>query len=132
MAARGVGNFDTQQAKQAARDMFGPSAQHRPTALFVANDHMAISAMDVLRGELGLVIPHDVAVVGYDDVPPASWGAYDLTTVRQRANLMVEHTVETLLAEIGQPETFEPRQIAIDGPLVVRGSTEENINIQAN
>ena len=45
---------------------------------------------------------------------------------------MVEHTVETLLAEIGQPETFEPRQIAIDGPLVVRGSTEENINIQAN
>jgi len=132
IAARGVGNFDTQQAKQAARDMFGPSVKHRPTALFVANDHMAISAMDVLRGELGLVIPHDVAVVGYDDVPPASWGAYDLTTVRQRANLMVEHTVETLLAEIGQPETFEPRQIAIDGPLVIRGSTEENIKIQAN
>jgi len=45
----------------------------RPDAVFVANDHMAIAVMDVLRHELGLSVPGDVSLVGFDDVPPASW-----------------------------------------------------------
>ena len=72
--------------------------------------------------ELGLRIPEDVSVVGYDDVPPAAWAAYNLTTVRQRANLMVEETVDALMAHIETPDTAAPRRVAIDGPLVVRGS----------
>ena len=71
----------------------------RPDAVFVANDHMAIAVMDVLRHEMGLSVPGDVSVVGYDDVPPAAWLSYSLTTVRQRANLMVERTVDVLLAQ---------------------------------
>jgi len=123
LVARGVGNYRTDQASEAALKMFSAPASQRPDALFVANDYMAFAVLDALRERLGLSVPNDVAVVGYDDVPPASWAAYDLTTVRQRSNLMVEHTVDTLLAEIDAPSTFEPRQIAIDGPLIVRGST---------
>jgi DNA-binding LacI/PurR family transcriptional regulator len=48
-------------------------------------------------------VPEDVSVVGYDDVPMAAWPAYDLTTVRQPANRMVEATVETLLGQIEDP-----------------------------
>jgi len=116
---RQVGNFHYEQACDAARRMFDRS--DHPDALFAANDHMAFAAMDVLRFELGLSVPGDVSVIGFDDVPPAAWPAYDLTTVRQRANLMVERTVATLLKMIERPgETAE--QHVLPAPLIVRGS----------
>ena len=119
--ARGVGNFVLEQARAATRQMFGGSPQTRPDAVFVANDHMAFAVMDVLRFELGLNVPADVSVVGYDDVPAASWPAYDLTTVRQRANQMITTTVDILLDEI-ENESVAPRRVQIDGPLIQRGS----------
>ncbi|SMX48986.1 LacI family DNA-binding transcriptional regulator [Ruegeria arenilitoris] len=120
--AHGIGEFHTENARAAARTMFDVAPERRPDAVFVANDHMALAVMDVLRFELGLRIPEDVSVVGYDDVPPAGWPAYNLTTIRQRANLMVAETVAALLDHIEEPKTSEPRKVAIDGPLIVRTS----------
>lgn len=120
--ARETGDFHTETAREAARRMFSRPEAERPDAVFVANDHMALAVMDVIRFELGLSVPGDVSVIGYDDVPPAAWPAYSLTTVRQRANLMVEETVAALLEHIGTPETAKPRRVAIEGPLIVRGS----------
>ena len=104
--------------------MFQRPAELRPDAVFVANDHMALFVLDVLRYELNLKVPEEVAVVGYDDVPPAGWPAYDLTTVRQRSNLMVGETVSTLIKQIEDPTDFVPRQVTIDGPLVIRSTTQ--------
>lgn len=117
--ARDVGNFVMDEAKEATRRMF--AKPERPDAIFVANDHMAFGVMDVLRFELGLSVPGDVSVVGYDDVPPSSWAAYDLTSVRQRANLMVDATVDILLNQIQHPDAA-PRVVALEAPLVIRGS----------
>lgn len=119
--ARGVGNFVLEQARVATRQMFGGSPETRPDAVFVANDHMAFAVIDVLRSEFGFDVPADVSVVGYDDVPAASWPAYDLTTVRQRANQMITTTVDILLDEI-ENESVAPRRVQIDGPLIQRGS----------
>ncbi len=116
--ARGVGNFVAEQAREATLRMF---ASDPPDAVFVANDHMAISVMDTLRFELGLQVPGDVSVLGYDDVAVASWPAYNLTTIRQPANRMVAETVDILLSKIENPGAA-PRRIEIDGPLIVRGS----------
>ncbi len=122
--ARATGDFHADKAAQAARDMFDKPADQRPDAVFVANDHMGFAVMDVLRFELGLTVPDDVAVIAYDDVPIASWPAYDMTTVRQPANRMVAETVDILLAEIdGQSDG--PRRVEIDGPLIIRGSTRK-------
>jgi len=117
--ARAVGNFHADQAQAAARDLFATAEP--PDAVFVANDHMAFAVMDVLRFELGLSIPGDVSVVGYDDVSISAWPSYDLTTVRQPANRMVEETVRTMLDRIKDPSA-PARRVAIDGPLIVRGS----------
>jgi DNA-binding LacI/PurR family transcriptional regulator len=117
--AREVGNYVLAEAKDAARRMF--SGPDHPDAVFVANDHMAFGVLDVLRSELGLDVPGDVSVVAYDDVPPAAWAAYNLTTVRQRANQMVDATVDMLLRQIDQGET-KPEQVLVDAPLVVRGT----------
>ncbi|ROU02921.1 LacI family DNA-binding transcriptional regulator [Histidinibacterium lentulum] len=117
--SRAAGEFRLETARTAARVLFaGPD---RPDAVFVANDHMAFGVMDVLRHELGLSVPGDVSVVGYDDVPPAAWPAYDLTTVRQAATRMVAETVAILIDQIEQA-CDEPRRIAISADLRVRGS----------
>lgn len=119
--AREVGNFNSDEARQAARTMF--SKQNFPDAVFVANDAMAIAVIDVIRFELGLEVPDQVSVVGYDDVPISSWPAYDLTTVRQPANRMVAETVSILIESIENKTTIA-RRVEIDGPLMVRGSAK--------
>jgi DNA-binding LacI/PurR family transcriptional regulator len=119
--AREVGNFNSDEARQAARTMF--SKQNFPDAVFVANDAMAIAVIDVIRFELGLQVPEQVSVVGYDDVPISSWPAYDLTTVRQPANRMVAETVSILIESIENKTTIA-RRVEIDGPLMVRGSAK--------
>lgn len=112
------GMYDREIAAQAARDLFaGPD---RPDAVFVGNDHMAFAVMDVLRFELGLRVPDEVSVVGYDDVPLAAWPVYDLTTVRQPVNRMVAETVALLIARI--EGGTEPRRVQVPGPLILRGS----------
>ena len=117
--ARGVSDFDFDKAKVVAREMFaGPD---RPDAVFCANDHMAFAVMDVLRFELGLTVPDDVSVVGYDDVTLSAWPSYDLTTVRQPAGRLAEAAIDILMDRLADPETV-PRRVALDGPLVLRGS----------
>ena len=109
---RGVGNFEFDQARRATRRMFSGNRETWPDALFVANDHMAFAVMDTLRAELGLVIPDDVSIVGYDDVPAAAWPSYDLTTVRQCTEKMIKATVDMLLSEIDNQGTL-PCQVKI-------------------
>jgi DNA-binding LacI/PurR family transcriptional regulator len=96
------------------------SGPDRPDAIFVGNDHMAFAVMDALRSDLGLRVPEDVSVVGYDDVPMAAWPAYALTTIRQPVNRMVAATVDALLGQIEGDAT--PQKLRIDGPLMVRRS----------
>lgn len=114
------GMFSRETAAQATRDLFG---DHHPDAVFVGNDHMAFAVMDVLRFELGLNVPGDVSVVGYDDVPLASWPAYDLTTIRQPVRRMVDATVDLMLGQI--EGDHDPHKIRIDGTLIRRGSVRD-------
>ncbi len=114
------GMYRRDVAADVARALFAHSGP-RPDAIFVGNDHMAFAVMDVLRCELGIRIPEDISVVGYDDVPLAAWGAYDLTTMRQPLNRMVETVVHDLLHRIADPEA-DPVQIRIEGELKIRGS----------
>lgn len=125
MAAAGLepvamidGMYDREATIRATRDLFDRA--DRPDALFVGNDHMAFAAMDELRFGLGLSVPGDVSVIGYDDVPMAAWPAYDLTTIRQPVNRMVRATVEAILGMI--EGDVAPQKTHIDGPLVARGS----------
>ncbi len=112
------GMYDRNAARAATVSLL--SAAQMPDAIFVGNDHMAFVVIDTLR-QHGLRVPQDISVVGYDDVPIAGWPAYDLTTVRQPMNRMVEATVDTLLAQIADPDR-PAQKIEIDAPLMVRGS----------
>ncbi|MGO1766605.1 LacI family transcriptional regulator [Advenella sp. S44] len=116
IAYRDTGHYSFAGAQDATRRLFDRT--ERPDAVFVANDHMAIAAMDVLRLEFGLRVPQDVGVIGFDDVPQASWGAYQLTTVSQRVEPMVDATVELLLEQMcGE---VRAREIVVPCSLVER------------
>jgi DNA-binding LacI/PurR family transcriptional regulator len=113
------GAYAREKAAAVTRELCqGPE---RPDAIFVGNDHMAFAVMDTLRHELGLRVPQDVSVVGYDDVPMAAWPAYGLTTIRQPVNRMVEATVAALLNQI-EGGSSAPTKVKINGPLMVRTS----------
>lgn len=113
------GMYSREVASRAARELM--AMKDRPDAIFVGNDHMAFAVLDTLRFELGYDVPGDVSIVGYDDVPQAEWPAYNLTSLRQPVNRMVEATVDTLLGQIDNPD--RPAQtLEIAGPLVVRGT----------
>ena len=117
---RVVGGYSFEGAAEAARQLF--DRPDRPDAVFVANDHMAFSVMDVIRDELGLSIPRNVSVIGYDDVPQAAWKGYDLTTVSQAGAEMVDATAEILLEQI-EKSAVRKRAVVLPARLVVRGST---------
>ncbi|MFT4742555.1 MAG: DNA-binding LacI/PurR family transcriptional regulator [Yoonia sp.] len=116
------GMYDRETARAATLDLM--DRRTPPDAIFVGNDHMAFAVMDCLRAEMGLSVPNDVAVVGYDDVPMAAWGSYDLTTMRQPLNRMVDATIDRLLTQI-EDKTAPPRAIEIDGALIQRSSTRK-------
>ena len=112
------GMYKREVAKSCAVQLL--SGQTRPDAIFVGNDHMAFAVIDAVR-EAGLTPGRDISIVGFDDVPLASWGAYDLTTLRQPVNRMVDSTVDLILGQIESGDAV-PQEIEIEGKLILRGS----------
>ncbi|HSV78405.1 MAG TPA: LacI family DNA-binding transcriptional regulator [Ramlibacter sp.] len=89
--------------------------------IFCANDLLAIGACDGLRA-MGRVVPQDVWVIGYDDIPMAGWGAVGLSTMRQPLNVMARLAVQKLVARLNG-ETGKPETIRLHNELVVRATS---------
>lgn len=119
--SRADGRFTRKGARLATLSLF--SRDDRPTAVFVANDFMAFTVIDVLRYEPNLRVPEDVSVVGYDDVAMSNWPAYDLTTVRQPLNRMVAETINILINNIDEG-ILRSKRVALHSALVERSSTQ--------
>lgn len=92
-----------------------------PTAIFCANDLTAFGAIDGAVS-LGLRVPEDVWIVGYDDIAMAGWDVFDLTTVRQPLSELANTAVRFLMERVADP-SLPVRQKVYDNQLVVRGST---------
>lgn len=112
------GDWSYESGFWAARRLLDRGA--RFTALFAHNDRMAIGAMRALR-EAGLAIPDDVALVGYDDTPPASYSYPPLTTVHQPMQEVGKLAVQLLFRMIEDPEI--QRVETLLKPYLVRRST---------
>ena len=78
------------------------SAPEPPTAIFCANDVIAVGTMNAAQA-LGISIPDDVTIVGFDDIALASWNVFRLTTVRQDLAAMSQATVRLLRERMDDP-----------------------------
>ncbi|XVV16152.1 LacI family DNA-binding transcriptional regulator [Actinoplanes sp. CA-131856] len=99
------------------------TSENRPTAIFACNDTLALGAMEAAR-TLGLRIPEDVSVVGFDDMPVTQWSAPPLTTVRQPFAEMGRVAVRRLL-RLAAGESLDSPRVELATELIVRKSTSK-------
>lgn len=92
----------------------------RPTAVLAMSDELALGVMDAAH-DLGLTVPDDLSIVGFDDAPTAAAARPPLTTVHQDLREKGRVATRLLLDQLDGP--VAPRSIVLPTRLVVRGST---------
>ena len=116
------GTYDWQLVRKIARQIL--TLPEPPTAIFAGNDTLALVILEVAQS-LGLRVPEDLSLVGFDDLPMAAVVSPGLTTVRQPLIAIGAAATRTLIREIeGDAVENEERQDIVMSPeLIVRGST---------
>ncbi|MEV5716691.1 LacI family DNA-binding transcriptional regulator [Amycolatopsis mediterranei] len=114
-----IGAYDPEVSAASAHALLtGPD---RPTAVFAANDISAIATVGAAR-ELGLTVPDDLSVVGFDNVPESALCSPPLTTVDQPIREMGHRAIRMLIALINGDDV-DRTHVTLDTGLVVRRST---------
>jgi LacI family transcriptional regulator len=93
-----------------------------PTAVFCANDVIAIGALDAAR-KMGLRVPEDVSIIGVDDIPMASWSMISLTTVRQPIGEIGSMAAKLITELVTSGSNRKPSQHILPTSLVQRSTT---------
>jgi LacI family transcriptional regulator len=104
---RRVGQFSHHSGYQWCLDLL--AAEPRPTAVFAANDVIAFGALDAAR-RVGVRVPAELSIVGFDDIDMAGWEGFNLTTVRQPLAEMGRAASKLLLERIGSDVELAPRK----------------------
>lgn len=112
------GNYTYESGFNITQEIF--TANKKIDCVFCINDITAIGAMDAIRS-LGLSIPKDVSVFGFDNIRPAGWPTYSLTTWEQPLEDMVTRTVNILLDKINN-NTESHQTLMMKGQLILRTS----------
>ena len=115
-----VSLMNTSQGEEAAKKIL--ALKTIPTAIFCANDLLALGVMRTLR-ENKLRIPEQISVLGYDDIEFAASAAVPLSSISQPAYQMGVTAADLLLNECEEAETHEHQQIRFQPQLVERAST---------
>ncbi len=114
------GDFTEEGGYYATRRMLA----HQPEAIFCASDTMALGAIRAIR-EANLAIPEDIAIMGYDDLPPARYANPPLSTIRQPILRFGIKAVETLI-DLIEKGTEPPRRLLFETELIIRESCGAN------
>ncbi|GID67193.1 LacI family transcriptional regulator [Actinoplanes cyaneus] len=109
-------------ARAAATGLARRPAADRPTAVFCANDLLALGVLQTVTRER-LRVPGDLAIVGYDDIAFAAAAAVPLTSVRQPRQQLGRVAAQLLFEEIDDPGRHGHRQVVFQPELIARAST---------
>jgi LacI family transcriptional regulator len=114
-----VGDFSEESGYRAGGEIL--RLDPRPTAVFAANDSMALGLLSAFQ-EAGLRVPGDMAVAGFDDIPIARFLTPPLTTVRVGVAELGARAMERLLAAVESGAAHERKHEVLATSLVIRGS----------
>lgn len=113
--------------RQAADDLAALPRSRRPTAVFCANDLLALGVLQGLTAH-GLQVPDDIALVGYDDIEFAAAAAVPLSSVRQPRAQLGRTAAELLLEEAVDEGAHSHRHVVFQPELVIRASSAHDRN----
>lgn len=111
------------EGRRAGAGIAALAAGERPDAIVAANDLLAIGILESLLLRSTLRVPHDIALVGYDDIEWAASAIVPLTSVRQPSELIGETAAKLLIEEGRQPAGIERPHLQFAPELVPRAST---------
>ncbi|WP_298849078.1 LacI family DNA-binding transcriptional regulator [uncultured Ruegeria sp.] len=114
------GDFSLDSGHAAARRILAMA--ERPTAVFCSADMVAFGLIAGLEAG-GLKVPHDISVVGFDDIEMAEFSIPALTTIRQDRNVLGRRSAEALLQRLANPNTPRTTEPLVPVELVIRDST---------
>jgi DNA-binding LacI/PurR family transcriptional regulator len=118
------GNWSSASGAVAAERLFDQYPEM--DSIFVANDQMALSALQVIS-QKGLKVPEDIGIVGFDNIPESAYFRPSLTTVQQDqfqvAKLAVEEMIKIIESSWEDSKPIELRSVMLDPTLVVRSSS---------
>jgi DNA-binding LacI/PurR family transcriptional regulator len=115
------GDFETKSGYKQMKALLDSSKKF--SAAFVASDALALGAYNAIQ-EVGLVIPKDISIVGFDDIPLSSFISPALTTVRMPAREIAQDSCY-LLMHLMKREFPEHRMVSLPTTLIIRESTRE-------
>jgi DNA-binding LacI/PurR family transcriptional regulator len=111
-----------QCGREAGQQLGALSERRRPTAVFCANDLLALGLLQEMTRQ-GLRVPHDIGIVGYDDIVYAGAAAIPLSSVRQPREQLGRAAAELLIEEISDDGSHRHRQVVFEPELIVRDSS---------
>lgn len=114
------GRFDTSSGFQRGMELLSLPASERPTAIFAGSDLQAMGVYEAAR-QLGLKVPQDLSVIGFDDIQTAAYMNPPLTTVRQPLQQMAAMATRMVIERVNH-RTSDPHVVA-PTTLVLRDST---------
>ncbi|HEX6685033.1 MAG TPA: LacI family DNA-binding transcriptional regulator [Candidatus Limnocylindrales bacterium] len=117
--------------REAAAELAALPADERPTAVFCANDLLALGMLQGVM-QRGLRVPQDVAIVGYDDIEFAAAATVPLSSVRQPREQLGRTAAELLLDEIVSGAAHKHRQVLFQPELIARASTDPGSGMVAS
>jgi DNA-binding LacI/PurR family transcriptional regulator len=110
------------QGRRAGQQIADLPPAKRPTAVFCANDLLALGVLQEMTMR-GVVVPGDVAIVGYDDIDFAAAAAVPLSSVRQPREQLGRAAAQLLLEEANEPRLHQHRNVLFQPELVIRESS---------
>lgn len=113
------GTHDAASGRRGVDQLF--SDPEPPTAIFASNDLLALGVLDRLKG-MGLAVPEDISVIGFDDIPSASHSVFSLTTLRQDVHEQAR-TAVAALQDIIADKAKRARRHVMPVELVIRHSS---------
>ncbi|MFK4759829.1 LacI family DNA-binding transcriptional regulator [Microbacterium sp. ZW T5_45] len=93
-----------------------------PDAIFAANDMLALGLLQSLSADGRMLVPDDIALIGFDDISFAAAAVVPLSSIRQPARMIGRTALKVLLEEAADPDSI-PRQTVFPPELVIRRST---------
>ncbi len=114
------GPFDFETGHRAMHELLAVAP--RPTAVFCGNDVIAIGVLNAAAAAR-IEVPHELSVIGFDDIPMAAWESFQLTTISHDLNAMATAAARLLVARLSATDGQQPSQrIVMEPRLIERGT----------